>query len=142
MVIVLETEKYNFRDASCCKVDVVNGGAGDLLAGFLVKSEILYEAPTFFLRNALASSSVLKFLGNFALNLLPSSVINSASTRNEPVVSKFSISRSRSTIKRTATDCTRPAERPPLTFFHNTGESSYPTNRSKMRRACWAFTRL
>ncbi len=33
-----------------------------------------------------------------------------------------SISRSRSTISRTATDCTRPAERPPRTFAHSSGE--------------------
>jgi hypothetical protein len=35
-------------------------------------------------------------------------------------------SRSRSTTKRVATDCTRPADRPDMTFFHNTGETSYP----------------
>ena len=33
-------------------------------------------------------------------------------------------SRSRSTIKRVATDCTRPAERPGPTLRHSTGESS------------------
>ena len=44
--------------------------------------------------------------------------------------------------KRTATDCTRPAERAGFTFFHNTGESSKPTILSRIRRACWAFTRF
>ncbi len=34
-----------------------------------------------------------------------------------------SISRSRSTISRTATDCTRPAERPVATFRHRSGET-------------------
>ena len=33
-------------------------------------------------------------------------------------------SRSRSTTRRVATDCTRPAERPDITFFHSTGETS------------------
>ena len=33
-------------------------------------------------------------------------------------------SRSRSTTRRVATDCTRPAERPDMTFFHSTGETS------------------
>jgi hypothetical protein len=51
-------------------------------------------------------------------------------------------SRSRSTIKRTATDCTRPAESDGFTFFQSTGESSKPTSLSKTRRACCAFTRL
>ena len=45
-------------------------------------------------------------------------------------------------MRRTATDCTRPAERAGFTFFHNTGESSKPTIRSRIRRACWASTRL
>ncbi len=36
---------------------------------------------------------------------------------------KFSISFSRSTTKRTATDWTRPAERPLATFFHKKGDN-------------------
>ncbi|CAB4956096.1 unannotated protein [freshwater metagenome] len=35
-------------------------------------------------------------------------------------------SRSRSTISRVATDCTRPAEILGITFFHKTGERRYP----------------
>ena len=35
---------------------------------------------------------------------------------------KARISRSRSTINRTATDCTRPAESPPRTFAQSSGE--------------------
>ena len=34
------------------------------------------------------------------------------------------------------------AERAGFTFFHNTGESSKPTILSRIRRACWAFTRF
>ncbi|CAL9458324.1 hypothetical protein SUDANB123_02612 [Nocardiopsis dassonvillei] len=33
-------------------------------------------------------------------------------------------SRSRSTTRRVATDCTRPAESLGMTFFHSTGETS------------------
>ena len=51
-----------------------------------------------------------------------------------------SISRSFSTINRTATLCTRPALNPRLMLFHNTGLNSYPTNRSSTRRACCAST--
>ncbi|CSI79390.1 Uncharacterised protein [Vibrio cholerae] len=40
------------------------------------------------------------------------------------------ISRSRSTRSFTATDCTRPAERPRATFFHSSGETIKPTTRS------------
>ncbi len=35
-------------------------------------------------------------------------------------------SRSRSTTMRVATLWTRPADKPVATFFHNTGETSYP----------------
>ena len=38
--MVFPTGKPNLRDASCCKVDVVKGAAGDFLAGFFVKSAI------------------------------------------------------------------------------------------------------
>ena len=47
----------------------------------------------------------------------------------EPSISQYSsgmnarISRSRSTTKRTATLCTRPALRPRATFFHSSGET-------------------
>jgi hypothetical protein len=50
------------------------------------------------------------------------------------------ISFSRSTIMRTATDCTRPAERPRAIFFQRSGESLYPMIRSSTRRACCAST--
>ena len=54
-----------------------------------------------------------------------------ATTRNAASVLNLFTSRSRSTTKRTATDCTRPAESDGFTFFHNTGDSSKPTKRSK-----------
>ena len=54
---------------------------------------------------------------------------------------KSFISFSRSMINLRATDCTRPAESPFLTFFQRIGEIEYPTIRSKTRRACWASTK-
>ena len=77
--MVLLTEKYNFLDASCCKVEVVNGGAGDFLAGFFVRSATLKSAPKLSFKKASASSLVSKFLGNLALNVLPLALANSAS---------------------------------------------------------------
>ena len=53
---------------------------------------------------------------------------------------KASISRSRSTTMRSDTDCTRPAEVPRWTRRQSRGLIWYPTNRSRMRRACWALT--
>ena len=41
---------------------------------------------------------------------------------------------------RRAADWTRPADRPSLTLSHSRGLISYPTRRSRMRRACWALT--
>src|SRR5690606_1035249 len=113
-----------FLEASCCKVDVVNGGAGDFLAGLVSKSLILKDAPIFFCKNASASSLVLIFLGRFALDIFPSSVSYIAVIAYECSALKFCISFSRSTIKRTATDCTRPADKPARTFFHKTGDNS------------------
>ena len=52
-----------------------------------------------------------------------------------------SISRSRSTISFTATDCTRPALRPLATFLPSRFESGKPTTRSIARRASCAATR-
>jgi hypothetical protein len=34
--MVRETEKPNFKLASCCKVEVENGAVGDFFAGFFV----------------------------------------------------------------------------------------------------------
>ncbi len=74
--------------------------------------------------------------------LLPSAKLNSAVTLKVAEPSKAPISRSRSTSSRTAGDCTRPADLPPGTFCQTTGDSSNPTKRSRICRACWALTRL
>ena len=68
-------------------------------------------------------------------------VVKCPTTRNVDLAVWASISRSRSTTMRTPTLCTRPALREGRIFRHNTGLNSNPTKRSKIRRACCAFTR-
>ena len=50
-------------------------------------------------------------------------------------------SRSRSTIRRVATDCTLPALIRGMTFFQSTGERRYPYRRSRTRRVSCASTK-
>ncbi len=53
---------------------------------------------------------------------------------------KASISSWRSQTILRATDCTRPADSPCLTFSQRSGERRKPIIRSSTRRACWAST--
>ncbi len=139
--MVCFTEKPSFRLASCWSVEVVNGAAGFFFPGLVSSEVILNSAPFSSVRKLCASSWVLNFVGHSAIKITSPSRTNSAFTLKVELPSKSRISRSRSTITRTATDCTRPADRPALIFFQRTGESSYPTRRSSTRRACWASTR-
>ena len=144
--MVCDTEKPNLRAASCCKVEVVNGGAGDFFEGFVTTSAISNLAPLQVSKKACASSLVLKRLPNSAFTSVfspfsPGTSKAAVTLYHDSLTNEFT-SRSRSTIKRTATDCTRPAERAGFTFRHNTGESSKPTILSNTRRACWALTRF
>ena len=65
------TPNPSFRLASCCKVDVVNGAAGDFSAGFTSKFLILKVAFLHFSKNAIASASVSNRFGNSASICLP-----------------------------------------------------------------------
>ena len=58
-----------------------------------------------------------------AVNVVPSGVARSASSVQYSRAVKARISRSRSTTIRTATDWTRPADRPPRTFRDSSGLS-------------------
>ena len=84
---------------------------------------------------------LLNLVSSSAFNSSPST-LNIAVTLNELMAVNSRISRSRSTINLTETDWTLPADNPARTFFHSTGDNSYPTKRSRMRRACWASTRF
>ena len=58
--IVRLTENPNFLDASCCKVEVVNGADEDFLNGFFSIDEIKNFESILFSRILLASSSESK----------------------------------------------------------------------------------
>ena len=86
------------------------------------------------MRECSVAVNVLGFAGG------SESLNSSASSDHHSTGTNAAISRSRSTIIRRATDCTRPADSPNCTFSHSSGLISYPTSRSSMRRACCAFT--
>ena len=130
--------------ASCCIVEVVNGGFGrsvrgdssiDFTSSDLPLSESTRErAPVSSSNKMLASDfsftapSAPKSL--VAATFLPSSVSkravnpsSQAALRSHQLDEiKAMRSRSFSTIKRVATDCTRPAEIRGITFFQSTGD--------------------
>ena len=66
---------------------------------------------------------------------------SSASMVQYSQATNAAISSSRSQIMRSAGLCTRPADKPGRTFFHNRGDRLNPTRKSSARRACCAFTR-
>ena len=102
--MVLLTLKPSFLEASCWRVEVVNGGAGDFFAGFLSIDEILKFALIFFSKNETASSFDLKFPNSWAENLFSVLLANLATTLNDETGTKLFISASRSTNNLTATD--------------------------------------
>ena len=66
--MVCETEKPSLRDASCCKVEVVKGGAGDFFAGFFSMLSILNCAFLHASRKASASAFLSNRCGNSAFS--------------------------------------------------------------------------
>jgi len=139
--------KPSLRLASCWRVLVVNGGDGLRREAFVPTESTTGRSP----RRAVAwcsavspslMSSVLPAIRTrAAVKVVPSAVASSASRVQYSRAVNARISRSRSTTIRTATDWTRPAERPLRTFLLISGLSVYPTRRSTMRRVCWASTR-
>ncbi len=118
--------------ASCCRVEVVNGGRGLRLVCFFSKSFIVYfcfskSAIILFTCSAFFKSILSNFLFatecSLALKIF-FSLLKTPSKLQYSSVLKALISRSRSTIKRTATDCTRPADSPLATLRHRNGDSS------------------
>ena len=130
--------------ASCCKVDVVNGGFGRSVRGessmdLTVNGDDLSESTRW---RAPDSSNNKMFASDFsftapsapkslvAATFLPSTLIRRAlkpsshlALRSHQLDEIKAIrSRSFSTIKRVATDCTRPAEIRGITFFQSTGD--------------------
>ena len=139
--------KPSLRLASCCSVEVVNGAAGD---------RFWVRVPTFVTigcRSRMAATCASDVVSSGISIAAPSIRTRSAANVSPAAVARIAwivqysravnplISRSRSTTSRTATDWTRPAERPRWTFLASSGLSVYPTRRSTMRRVCWASTR-
>jgi hypothetical protein len=74
--MVLPTGYPNFLDASCCKVEVVKGAAGDFFAGFFDKSAIENYDVEHDFKNASADIFDSKFFGIIALKDFPSVLKN------------------------------------------------------------------
>jgi hypothetical protein len=121
--MVWRTLKPSLRLASCWRVEVVNGGAGLRVAGLVSMPATANWAGTTSSRNFLRLGFGFEAGGQLGLQ---SVVAGGEFGRNLEAGFglKFSISRSRSTIRRTATLCTRPALRPAWIFFQSTGDNS------------------
>ena len=132
--IVRRGLKPSLRLASCWRVLVVNGGAG-LRFDFLTATEVTTGLPAAIASRwvvAVSSSPISGFWPSIrtrsAVNVAASGVApcgarSTASRVQYSRALKARISRSRSTTMRTATDWTRPAERPVRTFFQSSGLS-------------------
>ncbi len=119
------------RAASCCMVLVMNGAAGRDLLSF-VSTEATLNLPT--LRSSTifpASSPLVTRMRPVFPSIAWSAARNLTSglpwLERDAYIFQYSsglkapISRSRSTMRRSATDWTRPAERPLLILPHRTG---------------------
>src|SRR5271168_5029599 len=133
--IARSAEKPSLREASCCSVEVVKGGGGERRAGFFSTDETLNVAAS---TAALAACAEPSLPRSNLVSLLPSCLTSrarngsppaetSASTLQYSWVLNASISISRWTIRRSATDCTRPADREPGSLRQSTGERVKPT---------------
>ncbi len=114
--------------AVCCSVEVVKGGRVWSLFSVLTKElTVKGSSPSSFAADSASAllpsftvfpSFMASFRGTLPSPALPFAVISQYSSgTNAP------ISRSRSTMSSTATDWTRPAERPRPTFFQRSGET-------------------
>ena len=83
---------------------MVKGAAGVFVAGFVSKFLIENVAPTHFFKKSTASFSLANDLDNSAFNTLFPGKSNRATALKLEIALWLSISFSRSTIKRTATD--------------------------------------
>ena len=128
--------------ASCCKVDVVKGADAERVPGFVSTFRTWNSVFWDWRRKSSASFSLAKSFFSFAAISCWFSFKKTPSTLKLDLGTKALISSSRSTTKRTATDWTRPAESPGLTFFQRTGDISNPTTRSKILLACCASTKF
>ena len=130
--MVSPRRKPSLREASCCSVDVVKGGVGLRLwlprsIPSTMNSASRIRAAA---RSAASAVSTASLLSSFpsrrfsrAVKGMPLPAAMSASTVQYSFGVKASISLSRSQISRSATDCTRPAERLPGSLRHRIGDN-------------------
>src|SRR3989344_14467 len=126
--MVLFEENPKKRPASCWSLLVVYGGGGSLLTSFLSTAEttkgdlisamvscaslsvdMLVLVTVYFPSNRSKLTTSSYFLSPFFISSA-SNALNSPNTLQNSSFLNFSISLSRSTISRTVTDCTRPAD--------------------------------
>ena len=138
--MVFFAENRSLVDAACWSVEVIKGGRGFLyLTCFLIFSTVI--AGAFLMVSAMVreadSSGISLGTTTFAGNSSPPEVLNTTSMVQYSFGIKRSISSCLMQISRTATDCTRPPERPRFTFFHKSGLMVYPTILSITLLAFW-----
>jgi hypothetical protein len=121
---------------------VVNGAEGVFFPGLVSTSEIWNSELLHNSKKDFTSSIFLKSVFRVALKFCFESHTKVQTVLKKLADLNFSISLSLSTIKRTATDCTLPADNHLAIFFQSTGESSNQTRRSKILLACCASTRF
>ena len=122
---------FSLREASCWRVEVVKGGAGlrSLSCRFTLETVKGWPDTAWITASASASLCSSIFFSrpwNMAWNppRLGRTRPRSAWMDQYSWGWKARISSSRSTTRRVATDCTRPADSPRRIFFHSRGESS------------------
>ena len=130
----MRAEKPRRLFASIWSEAVVKGGAGLRVPGVFETSLTRWSAFWSCSRKARASSSVSKSWLSFASKPKLPEILK------VDLLANFSMACSRSTIRRSAGLCTRPAEMAPGTFLRTMPDKSKPTSISKVWRACWLAT--
>ena len=127
-VIVFLAENPSLRPASCWSVEVMNGGAGLRRRSPRVTDRTTNGRPSRPAMSARVSASLVsdafspRTSRSVASNCGGRLPVSRACSDQYSTGTKASISRSRSTISRTATDCTRPADSPRRTLSHSSGD--------------------
>ncbi len=126
--MVLRAVKPSFLPASCCNVEVMNGGAGFRRRSPRVTDLTTNRAPSSEAIRARVVSSLPSDAFSPATSFKVATNSGGRAALSRAWSDQYStgrnalISRSRSTISRTVTDCTRPAERPRWTFSQSKGD--------------------
>jgi hypothetical protein len=129
--------KPSLREASCCKVEVVKGGKGLRLVS-LRSTDSTWKPAACSRRRVAAEALASSDRSNFsslrpsrwvsrAVKVASAAFLSATSMVQYSWGRKTSISASRSQIRRSATDCTRPADLLPGSLRQSTGERVKPT---------------